>query len=166
MNASDIVKAKQNKTLYSAYYQPTVYSSTLYSTLAIYSSIGSTITDSEVVINTSYISCINTVYNYVDNPSFISYESLNQIKAGALECGAKSRSEFQLDRIPYVPLYTYKTVYSTFTIQNLILPSSVTIASSLISATPGPFIESFIHTKQGQSNCNGCNQCHNCKVAF
>ena len=166
MNASDIVKAKQNKTLYSAYYQPTVYSSTLYSTLAIYSSIGSTITESELVINTSYISCINTVYNYVDNPTFISYESLNQIKAGALECGAISGSEFQLDRVPYVPVYTYNTIYSTFTIQNLILPSSVTIASSLISATPSPYIQSFIHAKQGQSNCNGCNQCHNCKGAF
>jgi len=71
MNASDIIKRKQNRTLHKAYYPTTFYESTIFSTLYPHSFIES---------NISYTSCINTVYTY--NPSkttipqipFISYE--------------------------------------------------------------------------------------------
>ena len=71
MNASDIVKAKQNQTLYKAYYQPTVYQSTIYSTINQVSSVSRA---------DSYTSCINTAYTYVCNPTFISYELANDVK--------------------------------------------------------------------------------------
>jgi hypothetical protein len=102
------------------------------------------------------------VYDYVDNPTFMSYETLNQIKAGGVACGASSASQLQFDRVPYTPMYTYSTVYSTFTENNIVYVSSIVIASTLISATPAPLVDSFIRFKQG-SECIA-NQCHNCEV--
>ena len=59
MNASDIIKAKQNQTLYKSYYQPTVFQSTIYSTLTIGSSILNKTGPSISSIN--YYSCNNIV---------------------------------------------------------------------------------------------------------
>jgi len=163
MNASDIVKAKQNKVLYNAYYKPTVYSSTVYSTLQVYSSIGSVIDNTDLSVSESYSSTINTVYKYVNNPTVLSYESLNQIKSGANACGATSDSHLQLDRIPSTMMYTYSTVYSTFTAQNLILPSSVMIMSTLIPLTPVPVVQPFIGYTQPPSH-HYDNQSRNCQA--
>ena len=160
MNASDIVKAKQNKVLYNSYYKPIVYSSTIYSTLNIVSSI---LCPEPSTACVSYTSCINTVYEYVDNPSFISYETLNQIKAGGVACGASSSSQFQLDRVPDVPMYTYSSMYSSFTETNAYYVSTIVIATTDISLTPAPIINSFINFKQGTTTCI-TNQCHNCEV--
>ena len=160
MNASDIVKAKQNKVLYNSYYKPIVYDSTIYSTLRIISSV---LCDEPLEPCISYTSCITTVYNYVDNPTFMSYETLNQIKAGGVACGASNASQLQFDRVPDIPMYTYSTIYSTFTENNFVYVSSIVIASTFISATPSPLVDSFIRFKQGTTQCI-TNQCHNCEV--
>ena len=157
MNASDIVKAKQNKALYAAYYKPRVYSSTIYSTFQTVSSFLIPVIGgySSVISNTS---CINTVYNYVNNPTFVSYETLNQIKNGGYDCGASSAS--QSSGTPDTSIYGYSPVYST--VRGIISPMTPFITSSVITAPISPYIASV----QFSQGCNQCitNTCTNCLV--
>jgi len=102
MNASDIIKAKQNKTLYKAYYTPAVYQSTIFSTLTAFSTLSN--------LSTSYVSCINTSYNYVCNPIFTSYETRNNVKDGSDKCGGTSLSNMQFVKSD-ATVYAYNTVY-------------------------------------------------------
>jgi hypothetical protein len=76
MNASDIVKNRQNKVLYNAYYQPTVFQSTVVSTLSPISSYTGGYA--------SYESTVITAYNYSCQPTFLSYELLNEVKNGRI----------------------------------------------------------------------------------
>lgn len=151
MNASDIVKAKQNKVLYKTLYTPNVYQSTLFSTLHAYSSINTGI---EIV--SSYISCINTAYTYC-NPVFTSYETRNDVKEGAVACGAGSISNLQFTSSDGI-VYAYSTIYSTF--GNTTLPSSFIITSTIGSVTSSPMI-CPIHSYQGCSVCTNqsCSKC-------
>jgi len=152
MNASDIVKAKQNKTVYSAYYKPNVYQSTIYSTLTAYSSI--------VSGTPSFTSCSTTVYTYIDNPTFINYETLNEIKHGAEACGAAPSSQLQFTGIS-TTIYAYKPMYST--INRISTIQSYTITSSIASIPTGPVIPS-VQYKQGCTQCATTSPCTNCLV--
>jgi hypothetical protein len=79
MNASDIIKAKQNRVLFQSLYRPNVLTSTTYTPYCPVSSIsGGTPT---------YTSCINTIYPYTCNAPFISYELLNDVNQGKYLCG-------------------------------------------------------------------------------
>jgi len=156
MNASDIIKAKQNKTLYKAYYTPTVYSSTIYSTLTAFSSI--TDVGGSVV---SYTSCINTAYKTVCNPTFTSYETLHQIKDGAYDCGAASGTSLQFIGVP-TTIYASKTNYITYTTAGgIVQPGSFDVTSTIASIPTGPVITPFITYQQGCARCNtsGCTNC-------
>jgi hypothetical protein len=94
MNASDIVKAKQSKTLYNAYYSPflstfissgttlnsCIISSFSYSTLNVVSSSVMDRGGGLFISTLEYVSCNNTVYPYQCGPNFISYEMQNAVK--------------------------------------------------------------------------------------
>jgi len=80
MNASDIVKAKQNRTLFQAYYHPattplttstTIYTSTVLSSISegIYAPV-----------------CSTLIYNNLCMPSFISYQLANDVNQGKYLC--------------------------------------------------------------------------------
>ena len=164
MNASDIVKAKQNKVLYKALYQPTVASSTIYSTLTAFSSVT---TPGTYIPVASYTSCLTTVYNGVCNPTSVSYETLNQIRRGAVECSGAGISQQQFVGIPSTLIYSFSTVYSTFTASNNIpvtQPFSYFITSSFAPIPTGTLV---CPSKMVQG-CNVCasNGCSNCMLGI
>jgi hypothetical protein len=153
MNASDIVKAKQNKVLYNSLYTPTVYQSTVFSTLRLYSSInlGNSIAS-------SFISCINTAYNYTCNPIFTTYETRNDVKEGAVACGAVPLSILQFTSSDGM-IYAYSTIFSTF--GNVSLPSSFIITSTIGTIASSPIICPINEIYQGCSVCIN-RSCSNC----
>jgi hypothetical protein len=170
MNASDIVKAKQNQTLYKAYNNPTVFQSSTYSTLTSVSSFVNVISSGIPLMSTSYTSCINTVYTYVCNPTFISYELAKSVKDGVYECGGKIPSELQWKNTNSTIIYSYSTL-STSPTSTLI--STFRITSTTVLTGPSPVICPLIEMNQGtnfDSRCNVCNNilgdpnacCHNC----
>jgi hypothetical protein len=83
MNASDIIKARQNRTLYQAYYRPTIFPSRTTSTITYYPI--STISTSSGYIS-SFTSSVNTQYQYICQKPDISYEISNSINNGKYLC--------------------------------------------------------------------------------
>jgi hypothetical protein len=147
MNASDIVKSKQNGILYKVYYNPSVFQSTVYSTIYPFSSFNG---------NTSYTSCINTIYNYECNSPIGSYELANDINNGKYICGGKTPSVLAWKAISTLnteKIYAFPS-YST-TISN-----SLTI-NSLNSHAPRPLICIDPIVNQGTSFSNNCQTCNN-----
>lgn len=164
MNASDIIKAKQNKVLYNAYYTPMISSSTIYSTLSVYSTTLNGSFSSVV----SYTSCTTTAYTtrMGCTPNVTSYETLNQIKGGAYDCGALTVSQMQIGGIPNTAIYAYSTIISTMTAQSLQVPSSFMVTSTTVTAPPTPLITPFVIYRQGCADCNSRNFCQNCATGL
>jgi hypothetical protein len=148
MNASDIVKLKQNGTLYKAYYRPTVYQSTVYSTIYPFSSINEG--------TPSYTSCINTVYTYSCNPPFISYELANDVNEGSYVCGGKTVSKMEWKANTSVPtesVYAFSTYSTTTNNASTILSVNSYAVRPLIC--PDPVFN------QGTNFANSCTVCNN-----
>ena len=164
MNASDIVKAKQKKVLYNAYYTPMISSSTIYSTLSVYS----TTLNGSFSSVASYTSCTTTAYTTKMGcaPNVTSYETLNQIKGGAYECGALTVSQMQIGGIPNTAIYAYSTIISTMTAQGLNIPSSFMVTSTTVTAPPAPLITPFVIYRQGCAVCDSRNFCQNCATGL
>lgn len=101
MNASDIIKKKQNTCLYRAYYKPVVYQSTVFSTFMPYSSISSG--------TTTYTSSVNTVNQYICPPHIISYNLINDILYGKTSSGAKPISVLEWKNTMSTVQYYYST---------------------------------------------------------
>jgi hypothetical protein len=158
MNASDIVKAKQNQTLYKAYYQPTVFQSTIYSTINLVSSNGS---------GSEYTSCINTAYTYLCNPTFISYELANDVNKGSFICGGKTPSKLTWKNNISTLLYTTSTVISSTVPSTFITGSTFVMGGANPIICPDPI---FVQGTNFQNTCDVCNNwgaganacCHNC----
>jgi hypothetical protein len=152
MNPSDIRQAKKNKVLYNYFYTPPVYQSTVFSKPLFYSSInlGNSIAS-------SFISCINTAYKYTCNPAFTTYETRNDVKQGAVACGAVPLSNLQFTSSDGM-IYAYSTIYSTF--GNVSLPISFIITSTICPVASSPMICS-INSYQGCSVCSNqsCSKC-------
>ena len=85
MNASDIVKAKQSRVLYQAYYRPTIFPSHTTSTIN-YCPISTLSTNGTIV--SSFNTCTNTQYQYICEKPIISYELANSINEGKYICGS------------------------------------------------------------------------------
>lgn len=164
MNASDIIKAKQNKVLYNAYYTPMISSSTIYSTLSVYS----TTLNGSLQPVISYTSCTTTAYTTRMGcaPNVTSYETLNQIKGGAYECGALTVSQMQIGGIPNTAIYAYSTIISTMTAQGLNVPSSFMVTNTTVTAPPAPLITPFVIYRQGCAVCDSRNFCQNCATGL
>lgn len=136
MNASDIVKNRQNKVLYNAYYRPTVFQSTVISTLSPISSYTGGIT--------SYGSSVITAYNYLCQPTFLSYELLNEVKNGKEECTGACASQLKWSNLTSTTKYMYATNYST-----LSTPLSINVTSTIVQGSTGPVICPLINFYQG-----------------
>jgi hypothetical protein len=148
MNASDIVKSKQDAALYKAYYRPAVFQSTVYSTITPYSSVsGGT---------SSFTSCINTVYTYSCNPTFISYQLANDVYDGQYVCGGKRPSQMTWKantNIPTENIYAYLSYSTTSGEASTILSVNNYAVRPLIC--PDPIFN------QGTNFANKCEVCNN-----
>lgn len=92
MNASDIIKARQNKTLFEAYYRPTIFPginklgvSTLIKSTINYCPVSSVSTGG--VFISSIISCTSLSYKYKCFPPAIDYQLANDINQGKYVIG-------------------------------------------------------------------------------
>ena len=162
MNASDIVKAKQNRTLFQAYYRPTIFPSTTVSTVNICPI--SSIKDG----TPSYVSSTTLHYNYICNPPSISYQLSNAVNSGKYLCGYPSCSSISIwntgQTIPTgvcdckVSFLNWKnttstTIYSYSTINY----SSIQTLSTIALTGPGPVICPLVDFYQGPNIDNSCN---------
>jgi len=159
MNASDIIKAKQNQTLYKAYNHPTVFQSTIFSTLTVASSILNKTGPSISSIN--YFSCNNIVNTYVCNPTFISYQFANDVKQGEYSCGGKVPSQLQWKNTNSTIIYAYRADISTFTTPTNPIVSSFRLSSTIVMSGPQPIICPLIDFYQGTNFAHRCNICNN-----
>ena len=148
MNASDIIKNRQNRVLYQAYTRPTIFSTLITSTIN-YCPISTVSTGGAYV--SSFASSINTQYGYTCEKPAISYQLLNDINDGKYLCGYPYCSSISIwntgQTIPVgdcdckISLLTWKNTnltpiynYSSTTY------SSVTVTSTDILTGPTPFI--------------------------
>jgi hypothetical protein len=175
MNASDIVKAKQNRTLFQAYYHPAIVPSTT-STTTIYTS--SLIRASQIDSNPpTYVStvCSTMIYNNLCMPSFISYQLANDVNDGKYLCNTYTLaqqvgadtvlttstavnlctlSNLQWKSVNPTVVYEYSTLNST-----LSTVSSFSVTSTFIQTGPMPVICPLISFYQGTNFDNRCSVC-------
>lgn len=161
MNASDIIKAKQNQTLYKAYYKPNVLNSSVNTNVYKVSSIFSYISSSQEITIDSYASCNTTVYNYVCNPTYMSYEMANQVNGGAFACGGKTPSKMQWKNVNSTIIYAFSSIYSTFETTSTISPSDFYVTSTTVMTAPTPVIVPLINLVQGTNFATSCDVCNN-----
>jgi hypothetical protein len=139
MNASDIVKNLQNQAMYSAYYRPTVFQSTIVSTINTISSTGTP----------SYSSSLNTVYLYSKTPTYTTYEMMNSVNNGKQFCGGPQPSQMTWINQTSTSIYSYQSIYSS-----LSTTSTVNTTSTIIQGSSGPVVCSFITYNQGPNFVN------------
>lgn len=149
MNASDILRAKQQQLLYQTYYKPQVFQSTTCSTVNTISSIIRFVSAGVNITSTSYTSCLTTVPTYSAPPTFISYEMAQKSQQGEYGCVARPAGETDWKRTESTFTYAQTTLLSTFTPSGPLLPSSVRISSTLVSTGPAPVICPLIQLQQG-----------------
>ena len=133
MNASDIVNARKNKVLYNAYYHPTVFASSIFSSVKVLSSI----VDSSYALSTSYSSSISTCNTYVCNPAFISYEMAQNVANGQYACGTKKPSELKWVNNTSTMIYAYDTNLGPGPVATNVVTDIFT-QSTLVSMGPMP----------------------------
>jgi hypothetical protein len=167
MNASDIIKAKQSRTLYQAYYRPTIFSTFINSTIN-FCPVSTVSTASGVI--SSLTSCITMNYSYKCTPPVVSYQLANSINEGRYECGfpyCSTISEWNTGRtFPIgdcdckISFLTWKdtnpTLLYTYSTSNY---SSVVTFSTPILTGPSPVI-CPLTLNQGTSYQNRCNNCN------
>jgi hypothetical protein len=167
MNASDIIKAKQNRTLYQAYYRPTIFSSPIVSTIN-YCPISSISTTNGFV--SSVVSCTTTNYLYRCNPPVISYELANAINTGKYECGFpycstitewNTGNQYIMGNCDCkISFLTWKNTNPT-TIYNYASTSisTFTVTSTSVLTGPSPVICPAPEFYQGTNYDSRCNTC-------
>lgn len=164
MNASDIIKARQSRTLYQAYYRPTFFSTIINSTIN-YCPISTTTTAS------SFTSSIVTHYLSRCTPPAISYELANSINNGRYLCGqpfCSTISEWNTGQQftsgscdCKVSFMTWKnTNPTTIFSYSTITPSTARVTSTSILTGPGPIICPLVELNQGTSFANRCSNCN------
>ena len=179
MNASDIIKSKQNRVLYQDYYRPTIFpglqntDSTLITTSVVLypvSTVSTSATAPDYI--SSFVSCTTTNYLYKCQPSVISYALLNNINQGKYECGypyCSSIVEWNTHAAYTSGTCNCKISFLTWkntTTQNVFQYnptsySSVTITSTLIPSGPSPIVFPLVNYYQGTSFDNKCSNCSN-----
>jgi hypothetical protein len=177
MNASDIIKARQQRVLYQAYYRPTIFpgiqdsNSTLITSSIKYCPI-STISTSEGFVS-SVVSCITLNYAYKCQTPTISYNLLNDINQGKYLCGFpycstivqwNNGENFTSGTCNCkISLLNWKNTTNKFVYQyNSTSYSSFSITSTMIPSGPGPTICPLVNFYQGTSFDNSCSDCNTC----
>jgi hypothetical protein len=158
MNASDIVKRKQNATL-SHYYQPTVFQSTTFSTVNTVSSIIRVVSSGVPLLSTSYTSCTQTVYQAMCEPTFTSYASRYAVESGVAGCTGKVPKESKWKANQSTVIYSYNTIYSSLVNPSTLAPSTIRVFSTIVNTAPGPFICPLVQFQQGTSFSAQCPSC-------
>jgi hypothetical protein len=178
MNASDIIKAKQNRVLFQAYYRPTIFpgvtpngTDTLIRSTINYCPYSSVSSGGEII--SSIVSCVNTSYLYTCNSPFISYELANNVNNGKYTCGfpycstisiwntgqtiATGTCDCKISNLQWKNtnqgLY-YNYFYSTGS-------TSVSVTSSIVATGPSPKICPDPVFNQGTNFDNNCPSCNN-----
>ena len=144
MNASDIVNARKNKVLYKAYYNPTVFASSIFSTVTVLSSIVDIFNN----VSTSYSSSISTCNTYVCNPLFVSYEMAQNVANGS--CSSK-KSELKWVNNTSTMVYAYDTQLGPGPLTNQVV-TAITTESTIVSMGPMPLTCSDLF-RQGNNTC-------------
>lgn len=127
MNASDIVNHKQQIARSCAYDRPTVFSSTILSTITPISSIAGG--------STSYASTLRTCYSYACQPTYSSYELRSDVQQGLVDRGITLSSLTEWKPDTPTTLYAYRTLYSS-----LSTVSSISVTSTLVQTGPSPLV--------------------------
>jgi hypothetical protein len=127
MNASDIVNNKQQIARSCAYDRPTVFSSTITSTITPISSIAGG--------STSYASTLRTCYSYACQPTYSSYELRSDVQQGLVDRGITLSSLTEWKPDTATTLYAYRPLYST-----LSTVSSISVTSTLVQTGPSPMV--------------------------
>lgn len=152
MNASDIIKAKQNRILYNTYYTPTILESSITSTIRPISSIIRYTSAGINILSTSYTSCITRCDTYVAKPTFVSYEMINAVESGQYGCAAAKRPlETDWNKTTSTLKIIQSTIYSTFSTTGPLLPSTVRYSSTITTVGQAPVICPLIDYHQGTS---------------
>ena len=166
MNASDIIKSKQNRVLYQAYNRPTIFSTLITSTIN-YSPISTISTGG--TFTTSFASTINTQYGYKCAPTAdLSYELLNDINSGKYICGFPYCSSISVwntgQTFPIgncdckISFLNWKNTNSTIIYNySSINYSSIGITSTIILTGPSPVICPLIFHQGTKFDNNSCN---------
>jgi hypothetical protein len=177
MNASDIIKAKQSRTLYQAYYRPTIFQgltsngTNVFITSTINFCPISTVSSSSGFIS-SFVSCVTLNYSYKCEKPNVSYELMNSINEGKYICGfpycstlvewnngqtfTSGNCNCKISFLTWknttlAPVYQYSSISY----------SSVIATSSFIASGPGPIICPLVDFYQGTSFDNRCSNCNN-----
>lgn len=164
MNASDIIKAKQSRTLYQAYYRPTFFSTIINSTINV-CPISTTTTAS------SFTSTISMHYLSRCTQPAISYELANSINNGRYLCSqpfCSTISEWNTGRQfntnscdCNVSFMTWKNTNSTIIYNySSINNTTARVTSTSILTGPGPIICPLVEMNQGTSFSNRCSNCN------
>jgi hypothetical protein len=130
MNASDIVKAKQNRTLFQAYYHPMITPSTTTTTIVV-STFISSISDGRDPPPMQSNVCSTVIYNNLCMPSFISYQLANDVNQGKYLCNTYTLAQ----QVGGNAINTTSTAQTQCKISNLqwqTTPSSVTTAYNTV----------------------------------
>jgi len=125
MNASDIVINKQQIARSCAYNRPTVFSSTILSTIIPISSIAG---------STSYASTLRTCYSYTCQP-YSSYELRSDVQQGLVDRGITLSSMTEWKPDTPTTRYAYRPLYST-----LSTVSSISVTSTVVQTGPSPLV--------------------------
>jgi hypothetical protein len=177
MNASDIIKAKQSRTLYQAYYRPTIFPglqgsiSTLINSTISYCPVSTVSSGTAAGFISTLVSCTTLHYNYRCEKPNVSYELLNNINQGKYLCGfpycstivqwnnSQATTAGACDcKISFL---TWKNTTTNFVYQyNSTSYSTYTITSSLVPSGPGPVICPLVDFYQGTSFDNRCSNCN------
>ena len=168
MNASDIVKAKQNRTLYQAYYRPDILGNGQFT----FSTINVCPVSSISSGTSSYTSSVTTFYTYKCDEPVISYELANSINSGKYICGYPSCSSISIwntgQTIPAgvcgckISNLAWKNTNSTLLYSySTATYSSILTSSTSIMTGPGPVICPLVDFYQGTNFDNKCNTCNN-----
>uniref|UniRef100_A0A6C0KUC6 Uncharacterized protein n=1 Tax=viral metagenome TaxID=1070528 RepID=A0A6C0KUC6_9ZZZZ len=142
MNASDIVNAKQNKTLFGAYRSSFLTASTVLSSINPMSSI-----NGRGGI-TSYYSTLRTVNTSNCFSTFQTYELERDLQAGQSLCGVCIPSQLQWKYLTSTTMTFYSTTYSS-----LSTPSTFTSTTTTILTAPPVVICPLISFYQGNKTC-------------
>jgi len=141
MNASDIVNARQNKTLFGAYRSSFLTASTVISSIIPLSSINGRGT-------TSYTSTLRTANTSKCFSTFLTYELERDIQAGQSLCGICEPSELQWKYLTSTTMTCYSTTYGV-----LSTPSTFTSTTTTILTAPPVVICPLISFYQGNDRC-------------
>jgi hypothetical protein len=172
MNASDITKNIRNRTLYQAYYRPTIFpgvtntgESMFIKSTVSYCPVSTVSTGGEFV--SSFVSSTNLIYTYKCFHPVVDYQLANDINMGKYNVGypcCSTITNFTAGETAITGTCNCKISYLSWTNNNVILQnnystlnySSVITDSSIVTTGQTPIICPLVEFYQGTNFDNNC----------